>query len=635
MAVVVTTLKDNVREAASFRARALIAMGFVGLLTVAVVVRLAHLQVLRFEHFNTLSEDNRVKIVPVAPTRGLIYDRRGTVLAHNVPTFSLELVPEAINDVEATIAELSQLVDIDEADRQRFERLLKGSRRFEHVPLRLRLSEDEVARFAVNRHRFPGVDVKARLTRHYPTGELMAHLVGYVGRINERELKRLDTARYRASTHIGKTGVEQSYEDLLHGEVGLQHVETNAQGRVLRVLERRDPKPGASLHLNVDAQLQRAAMQALGDERGAVVVLDALTGGVLAFVSQPTFDPNLFVDGIDAKTYAALLRAPGRPLFNRALNGQYPPGSTVKPFLALAGQELGVKLNHGNVYCRGWFSLPGKKHRYRDWKRGGHGKVGLHDAIVQSCDVYYYELALGLGIDRMHEYFSRFGFGTRTGIDLNGESSGLNPSRDWKRAARNQPWYPGETLITGIGQGFFLSTPLQLAHATSTLAMAGVRIAPRVVMRTERAFDTGVGDESLPDLSRIIINDLGNWQRVVDAMHGVVHGKRGTARRIAKDIRYQMAGKTGTAQVFTIGQDEEYDAENLEKRLQDHALFIAFAPVEQPRIAVAVLVENGGSGSRAAAPVAREVIDRFMDLETLPGEKGMVLTAADAPPTAH
>lgn len=633
----VATIKDVARESQLFRARTLVAAGGVAVLSLVLLLRLAHLQVMEYEHFATLSEDNRVKVVPVPPTRGLIFDRNGVVLAENVAAFSLELVPEAVDDLEATLDELSKIVEITDADRRRFERLLHSSRRFERVPVRLRMTEEEVARFSVNRHRFPGIDVEARLGRHYPLGALTAHVVGYVGRINEQELKRLNVAEYRGTTHVGKTGVEQAYEESLHGRVGYQHVEINAQGRVLRVLERRDPVPGDNLMLNLDVGLQQKAVEALGEERGSVVAIDPLTGGVLAMVSLPDFDPNAFVDGIDARSYRELLRSQGRPLFNRAVNGQYPPGSTLKPFFGLAALELGLDKARQKVWCPGWFQLPGKEHRYRDWKRGGHGHVSLDEAIVQSCDVYFYELALDMGIDRMHRFMKRFGFGEDTGIDLRGESSGLNPSRDWKRASKQQPWYPGETLITGIGQGFSLATPLQLAHATATLAMRGLKLSPRVVMHRERrAPASSHTEENDAPAVHVAPRNPANWQKVVDALEAVVHGERGTARRISVGASYRMAGKTGTAQVFSIGQEEKYDEESIAKALRDHALFIAFAPVERPRIAVSVLVENGGSGSRTAAPVARTVMDYFMQSASQPAPANpMIMTAVPHAPATH
>ena len=623
------TIKDFSRESYLASTRAVTAAIIVGLLTLALVGRLAHLQVLKHQHFTTLSENNRVKIVPVAPTRGLIFDRNGEVLAQNLPAYGLEVVPELVENVDALISELREIIEITDADEEEFLAVLARKPRFEKIPLRLRLDDQEVARFAVNRHRFPGVDIDARLTRNYPHGELGVHLVGYVGRIDKRELDSIDQADYRGTSHIGKTGIEASHEDWLHGKVGYQRVETNAQGRILRVLERHDPVPGSNLFLTMDVKLQRAAEAALGDERGAIVALEPLTGAVLAMASTPVFDPNLFVHGIDVDTYRSLQRSPERPLFNRAINGQYPPGSTIKPFLGLAGLEHNIGHAQGKSWCPGWFRLPDRERKYRDWKKHGHGRIGLRDAIVQSCDVYFYELALALGIDRMHEFLSSFGFGARTGIRLGGESPGLMPSRTWKRNARGQSWYPGETVITGIGQGYMLTTPLQLASAAAAIATRGTRMRPRIV---DRAVDPGSGETEAvePETNATISSfDAANWKRIVEAMAGVVHGPRGTAKRINAGIAYRMAGKTGTAQVVGIGQNEEYDPDKLDKRFHDHGLFVAFAPVEEPQIAVAVIVENGGTGSSAAAPLARIVIDAWLgDTPTPPAPEQRTLRAA-------
>ena len=624
------TIKDSSREARLFSTRAAGAAFIAGVLALVLVGRLAHLQIFQYQHFATLSENNRVKIVPIAPTRGLIFDRQGEILAQNLPSYSLEVVPEAVDDIDALVAELREIVEITDGDEEAFRTALARKRRFEKVPLRLRLEDHEVARFSVNRHRFPGVDIGASLTRDYPLDALGVHVVGYVGRINRRELDRIDQAEYRGTTHIGKTGVEASYEEWLHGKVGYQRVETNAQGRILRVLDRHDPVPGRNLFLTVDAGLQRTAEAALGDENGAIVALDPVTGAVLAMASTPRFDPNLFARGIDAGTYRALQRSPDRPLFNRAINGQYPPGSTIKPFVGLAGLDSGVDHARGRIWCPGWFSLPGRKHRYRDWKKWGHGRIGLHDAIVQSCDVYFYELALALGIDQMHDYLSEFGFGERTGIRLRGESPGLMPSRTWKRDVRGQPWYPGETLITGIGQGFVLATPIQLATATAGIATGGVRVRPRIV---DRAVDPATGniEEVEPEtVANVQLVAAPNWQRIIEAMTGVVHGPRGTARRIGTELEYRIAGKTGTAQLVAIGQNEKYDSKKLAKKLHDHGLFIAFAPVERPRIAVSVIVENGGSGSGVAAPLARIVIEAWLGTTPAPAvpERQPLRTAA-------
>jgi len=627
------TIKDFSRESHLASARAVAAAIIVGLLTLVLVGRLVHLQVLKHQHFTTLSENNRVKIVPIAPTRGLIFDRNGEVLAQNLPVYGIEVLPELVEDVDMLISELRGIIEITDADEEEFLAVLARKPRFEKIPLRVRLDDHEVARFAVNRHRFPGVDIDARLARNYPHGELGVHLVGYVGRIDKRELDSIDQADYRGTSHIGKTGIEASHEDWLHGKVGYQRVETNAQGRILRVLERHDPVPGSNLFLTMDLKLQRTAESALGDERGAIVALDPATGAVLAMASTPGFDPNLFVHGIDVDTYRSLQRSPARPLFNRAINGQYPPGSTIKPFLGLAGLEYDIDHARRESWCPGWFTLPGHKRKYRDWKKYGHGSIGLHDAIVQSCDVYFYELALALGIDRMHEYLSDFGFGARTGIRLGGESPGLMPSRAWKRNARGQSWYPGETVITGIGQGYMLATPLQLASASAAVATRGVRVRPRIV---DRAVNSGDDETEVvePETTATISSvDAANWKRIVEAMADVVHGPRGTARQINADIDYRMASKTGTAQVVGIGQNEEYDADKLAKRFHDHGLFVAFAPVEEPRIAVAVIVENGGSGSGAAAPLARIVIDAWLADTPSPGPRTLrAASERDQPP---
>ncbi len=625
----IITIKDTARENQLFRSRAMVALVFIFFTSLILLGRLAQLQLIEFEHYSTLSEDNRVKVVPVVPTRGLIYDRNGIVLAENVATFTLEIKPEAAGDIDEVIKRLTEFIDISAQDIRRFQRLKNNSRPFEPIPLRLRLTGEEVARFAVNQHRFPGIEVAARLSRFYPLGRLAAHVVGYVGRINEGDLQRLDEVQYRGTSYVGKTGIEEIYESLLHGQVGYQQVETNAQGRTLRVLARKDPQPGDNLHLSIDIGLQQVAGRALGDNSGAVVAIDPLTGGVLAFVSKPGFDPNKFVDGIEYKDYRALLQSPDRPLYNRALKGQYPPGSTVKPFMALAGLEGAVDKSSQKVWCPGWFSLPGKKHRYRDWKRGGHGHVTLTDAIVQSCDVYFYELALQLGIDRIHDFLVGFGFGERTGIDLSGESTGLNPSRVWKRKSRNQPWYPGETLITGIGQGFSLSTPLQLAHVTATLGMRGLRFKPRLLMRVESSIKSQTSENPVVfPATYVKLRNQKNWDKVIKAMESVVHARRGTARRSGVGLEYRVAGKTGTAQVFTVGQKDKYDAKKLQKKLLDHALFIAFAPVEKPQIAVAVIVENGGSGSRAAAPVARKVLDYYLLPRAMPDSNSKLKVSA-------
>jgi penicillin-binding protein 2 len=597
------TIKDYIQESQLTLNRTVLALAVIGLLFAALVGRLTWLQVVSHAHYQELAQDNRVKIEPLVPTRGLIVDRNGRRLAENLPAFSLELTPELVDDLETTLAALGQLVDISDSDLERFRKLVARQPKFERIPLRFRLTEDELARLAVNRHRFPGVDVQARLDRHYPYGPALAHALGYVGRINVEELQTLDPVNYRGSTHVGKLGVEKAYEAVLHGKVGLQEVEVNAQGRELRVLERAAPAPGQDLRLALDVDVQAAAIAALDGRPGAVVAIDVKDGGVLALVSEPAHDPNLFVHGISRKDYAELTSSKARPLFNRALVGRYPPGSTVKPFVGLAGLATGTTTPDHRKYCPGFYQLEGREHKYRDWKKQGHGPMDLADAIIQSCDVYFYDLAHELGIDRIHDYLVGFGFGRPTGIDIGGESAGLMPSRAWKRAARNLPWYPGETLITGIGQGFMQTTPLQLAVATAQLARGGLALTPRLVLEPT--------PPTPPRPPASVALDPDQFTITVGAMTDVVHGPRGTARRIASG-EYRIAGKTGTAQVFGIAQEEEYEEEEVAKHLRDHGLFIGFAPAEEPRIAVAVVVENGGSGSSSAAPVARAVMDRYL-----------------------
>lgn len=606
------TIKDHIRESRLFSNRAVFAFVVICLASLAIIARLIYLQIVSHEHFTTLSLENRVNIVPLPPTRGLLYDRNGVLLAQNLPSFSLEIVPEQVPELEQTLADLGKILPISEDDLQRFSKLKNQKPRFESIPLRFRLSDDEVARFAVNRHRFPGVDIAARLVRNYPLGATGVHVIGYVGRINEEELNIVDPSDYRGTSHIGKIGVEKSYEEVLHGDVGVQQVEVNAIGRVLRVLQTTPPKPGKDLYLTIDSYLQAVAEAAMEGRRGSIVAVEPKTGDVLAMVSTPTYDPNLFVVGIDAKTYSELQDSPDEPLFNRALRGRYPPGSTIKPFVGLAGLEYNKVTEDTQIYCPGWYSLRNDSHRYRDWKRAGHGSVDLHSAIVESCDVYFYDLALTLGIDHIYTFLEQFGFGKNTGVDITGELPALLPSREWKQAALKQPWYPGETLIVGIGQGYFLTTPLQLAVATATLANRGVRMQPRIVGKTRDPEADTIASIDPATNGRVYFANPNHVDAVIASMIDVVNSRTGTARGIGKDAPYIIAGKTGTAQVFGIKQDERYKAEELDERLLDHALFVAFAPAENPQIAVAIIVENGGSGGATAAPVARQVMDYYL-----------------------
>jgi penicillin-binding protein 2 len=606
------TLKDSEHETGIIAKRVYFAGFMVLLLVIMIILRVFYLTVLQHDHFTTLSKSNRVKITPIPPIRGLIYSRDGVVLAENKPTYSLEVIPEKIDDVEELIAHLKEIINIEDKDIERFKKSLKKKRRFENVALRLNLNDEEVALFAVNRHRFPGVDVVAGLNRYYPLGADLVHTIGYVARIDEDDVKDINASNYSGTSHIGKLGIEKSYESLLHGEVGYQQVEVNAQGRLIRVLNRTPPKPGENLHLTIDLSLQRIAIDALKDKRGAIVAIDPVNGDILTFVSSPGYDPNKFVNGIDSKSYKALLASKDKPLINRVTRGTYPPGSTLKPFLGLTALDKGIRAFHDESWCPGWYSLKGHEHRYRDWKKQGHGHTDLHKAIMQSCDVYFYILAYELGIDRIHESLSKFGFGKNSGIDIEGESTGLLPSQEWKRKTLGQAWFPGETLIMGIGQGYALTTPLQLAKATASLANRGNVVRPRLVSSTSNSITTEVKVLSVEHEENIFIRNDKHWDDIIQSMRDVVHGAGGTAWRSGLNAEYEFAGKTGTAQVIGIAQDKEYKKDEIAEEFQDHALFIAFAPVKSPRIAVAIIVENGGGGSKTAAPIARKMLDRFM-----------------------
>ncbi len=605
-------IKNHTQEALLFRRRALVAAILSVLMLFILLSRLVYLQFFEFSHFTSLSENNRVRITPLVPNRGLIYDRNGVVLAENRPSYQLELIPEQIKDMQKTLQELGTLVALDDDIMKRFKRLLRRSRKFEGVPLRTKLSEDEVAKLAVNRHRFPGVEVKAQLGRYYPLGKSLAHVVGYVGRIDVRELKRLDETNYKGSTHIGKTGIERYYENKLHGKVGYKSFEVNVQGRELRVLNKTPPVPGSDLQLTIDSRLQLVAEAGLEGFNGSVVVMKPHTGEILAMVSLPSFDPNLFVHGISHKNYKRLRDSPDRPLFNRSIMGQYPPGSTVKPFMGLGGLETKAIGHREQINCTGHYLLPNEERKYRDWKKIGHGLVDLNKSIAQSCDVYYYELAYRMGIDRIYKFMHKFGFGVKTGIDLLGERKGLMPSREWKRRVKNKIWFPGETIITGIGQGYMLTTPLQLANATSILSMRGNVFPPHLLLAEDGPEINEDVKVPWPVKEPVQLRNNINWQHAINGMVSVLHGTRGTARKSGKGLNFKMAGKTGTAQVFGIAQDAEYDEATIAKKLRDHALFIAFAPFDNPKIAIAVIAENGSHGSSVAAPIARKIIDEWL-----------------------
>ncbi|EZQ18521.1 penicillin-binding protein 2 [Halopseudomonas bauzanensis] len=601
-------IKDHLNDAGIVQRRIILAVLFILLLAFGLLARMYWLQVVQYEHHSTLSENNRVHVQPIPPARGRIHDRNGVVLAENRPSFSLNITRERTTDLDATIELLRELLQLGDDDIEQLRRRLQQARRpFEAVPVMFNLTEEQIARIAVNQFRLPGIDVQASFVRHYPQAEHFAHSVGYVGRINEREQERIDPVAYAGTHYIGKTGVERFYEDLLHGKVGYEEVETNARGRVLRVLKRTEPVSGRDLTLHLDSDLQAVAEQALGNRRGAVVAIEPKSGGVLAFVSQPAFNPNLFVTGISHADYGALRDSLDQPLFNRVLRGLYPPGSTIKQIVALAGLDYGVTTRTARVYDPGFYQLPNNSHKYRNWNRYGDGWVDMKLAMARSNDTYFYDLAHKLGIDRMHEFMSQFGLGSRVSLDMFEETAGLMPSREWKRASRRQPWYPGETLITGIGQGYMLTTPLQLAQSTALIANRGVWKRPRMLMTAD-----GLPPDEEDTPPDVVLKNPDDWDFIIKTMEEVMHGERGTSRAAAAGAPYRMAGKTGTAQVVAIAQGARYDSEALKERHRDHALFVGFAPLDDPQIAVAVMVENGESGGRVAAPVARALFDAWL-----------------------
>ncbi|MDD5181142.1 MAG: penicillin-binding protein 2 [Gallionellaceae bacterium] len=607
-------LKNTQREIYHFRLRLALSLGFVLVMLLALLTRFVYLQVVRHSHYQTLAENNRISVVPIVPNRGLILDRNGVVLAHNYSGYTLEITPGKVGNLEATIEQLAQIVDIQPKDRKRFRKLLLESHDFESLPIRNRLSDEEVARFAAQRYRFAGVEIKARLFREYPYREQTSHLIGYIGRINESDIQQLEedesAANYRGSDYIGKTGIEQSYESELHGNTGIEQVEVDAGGRGVRVLSRTPPVSGNNLVLTLDAKLQEIAEQAFGNYRGALVAIDPNNGEVLAFVSRPGYDPNLFIDGIDEQSWSELNNSPDVPLNNRALRGQYPLGSTIKPFMALAGLYYNKRSPGHTISDPGYYTLPGSSHQYRDWKKGGHGSVDMFKSIVVSCDTYYYGLATELGIDNMYSFLSQFGFGKKTGIDLEGETSGLLPSQEWKQKRYQQKWYAGDTVSAGIGQGYDLVTPMQLAYATAILANDGVGYHPHLVRQVQHS---GGKETPVPEVKpEFNINLNPEHVALVKRAMVAVTQPGGTAAQAGAGASYAFAGKTGTAQVVGMKQGEKYDASKLSEYYRDHAWFIAFAPAEKPKIALAVLAENGGHGGSTAAPIARKVLDYYL-----------------------
>ncbi|MDD5403550.1 MAG: penicillin-binding protein 2 [Sulfuricella sp.] len=626
-----TEIRNHQRERHHFRLRLALSAAVVLLAFFLLGVRLFYLQVMQHDHYQTLAENNRITIVPIVPNRGLILDRNGVPLAHNYSAYTLEITPSKVENLDTTIDDLAGIIEITSRDRKRFRKLLEESKNFETLPIRSHLTEVEVAKFAVNRYRFPGVEIKARLFRHYPHMETFSHVVGHIGRISEKDMERLEDedvlSNYRGTDHIGKLGLEQSYEQQLHGITGFEQVETDAGGRAVRTLARTPPTSGDTLYLSIDSKLQQIAVKAFGQYRGALVAIEPSSGEVLAFVSQPGFDPNLFVDGIDAANWDAYNNSPDKPLNNRALRGQYPPGSTFKPFMAMAGLELGKRSPSYTIFDPGFYTLPGSSHHYRDWKAGGHGSVDLHKSIVVSCDTYYYGLAVDLGIDNISNFMSHFGFGSKSGIDIEGEQSGVLPSQAWKMKRLKQKWYTGDTVSVGIGQGYNLVTPLQLAVATAALANNGQLMRPHLVH--------SIQDSKTGQISLVAPETRDNWRlkpenlALVKAAMVDVMRPGGTASHAGAGAEYSIAGKTGTAQVVAIKQGEKYVASRVAERNRDHALFIAFAPADKPRIAIAVLVENGGHGGSIAAPIARMVMDYYL-LGKVPKEQ-LVPDAAEEP----
>ena len=613
MARTLDALRDTRREWMINRSRLIVAVLAIIVVLGVLVYRYYSLQIVQHDDFMTQSDRNRIRVEVIPPTRGQILDRKERLLAANKPTFVIGVVRERSEDPAALVDTLTERLSLSDRELRAFQERSERRRPFEAVPIKLGLDDAALATVAVDLHQLPGVVVDAKLTRDYPYGEALSHVLGYVGRVSAEDLFELDAERYRGTLHTGKVGLEKRYEPLLHGKPGYQHVETNAHGRVLRVLEKQAPVPGKNLRLYLDLDLQREAVAALGDQRGAVVALDPLTGGVLAMVSNPSYDPNLFVEGISYSDYAELRGSLDTPLLNRAVQGQYPPGSTVKPLISLGALAGDFITPDTEIRDPGWYQLPGDDRRYRDWTlrvRGtGHAEtVDLRMAIAESCDTYYYDLAHRMGIDAMAEMLQPFGLGQRTGIDIPGEQDGILPSTDWKLAALGEPWYPGETISAGIGQGYMLTTPLQLAQAAMVLANKGESFVPSVVHRVDDLTVGGVQRPSIP-------MDEADWQAVVVGMVDVVHSPRGTAAGISRGIGYQIAGKTGTTQVVSIAQDAIYDEDAISERNRNHGLFIAFAPVENPRIVVAVIAENGG-GSRAASPVARRIMDAWLSEAT-------------------
>ena len=606
-----STIKNTYFEAELFRQRAFVAMLFVTTAMAGLLFGYFNLQVLRFDEYREQADSNRVRLKPTMPARGLIYDRSGRLLTDNVSAYRLELTPEQVEDIDATLLQLGKLVVLSKDDLRRFRRAMDSSRKFLPITVKLRLSEEEVARFSVNRFRFPGVEVVPYLTRRYLYDDLFAHVIGYVARLDEEDLKAMGDERYSVLTHTGKTGLERAYEEQLRGTIGYEEVETNARGRSLGVLKRHMSRAGTDLKLSIDTDLQKATVAAFGELTGSAVAVDPNTGGVLAMVSLPSFNTNLFVNGISTVDYTALSTDPSRPLFNRNVRGGTPPGSTIKPFVALAGLESGMRRPEDTVYSSGEFFIPGQRRGYRDSHAGGHGTVDLYASIAESVNTYYYRLAMDMGIAKFDAYMRRYGFGQPTGIDLIGEIPGILPSPEWKRKRFNQPWYLGETVIAGIGQGYWVVTPLQLAQGTASLANGGRRIPLRLVQATRTGLNQAWQPMPAPP-STSIGATAAQLQDIRTGMEATMHTRKGTGWAIALGSPYRIAGKTGTVQKISRRGSVSMDPRSLPLHLRHQALFIGYAPAENPKIAVVVVVEHGGYGASTAGPIARKMLDAYL-----------------------
>lgn len=606
------TIKDHSIEIKLFNRRIVAAVALVFILAGLLIFRLVTLQVEQHKRYTTLSDKNKLTILPIAPTRGLIYDRKGRLIAENTTTYNLELMPRQIKNLSETIERLKELVRIDENDLKLFKKAFKQRYRYDTVPLRTHLTPDEIARFYVNQHLFPGIVVQAHFARNYPYADKLVDVLGYVGRINERELTQVDPRNYLATNYIGKLGVEKYYEETLHGRIGYQQVETDASGRIVRILQRMPPVPGDDLYLSLDIDLQIAAQKALGEQKGAAVAIDPNNGEVLAMISQPTYDPNPFVHGISTADYKKLRNDPQQPLYSRALRGQYSPGSTIKPFLALQGLRTGTITPRYSISDPGYFRIPGVRHTYHDWKRGGHGRVSVAKAIIISCDTFFYTLAYRMGIRNIAKIMNQFGFGAKTGIDLSEELPGIIPTAEWKKAARGETWYRGDSVLSGIGQGYVLVTPLQLATGVAGIAMHGKFFHPHF-LKSQKDFKGEITEFDPKPFAEITI-DEDYWNLVTNAMYRVITS--GTGRRFGR-TPYHVAGKTGTAQLVSQQKKRGIKQHHLAEHLRDNTLFIAFAPVDQPKIAVGVVIENG----KTAPQVARKIMDSYLLEKKVEDEK--------------